>query len=96
MATLNLRGLQKSFGAFEVLSGVNLFVEDQELVAVLGASGSGKSTLLRLIAGFEKPTAGTIELAGNEISSVNKVLVPEKTKHRNCSSGCCSLPSFER
>ena len=78
MATLNLRGLKKSFGDFEVLSGVDLFVEDQELVAVLGASGSGKSTLLRLIAGFEKPTAGTIELAGDEISSVNKVLVPEK------------------
>ena len=59
MATLNLRGVKKSFGDFEVLSGVDLFVEDQELVAVLGASGSGKSTLLRLIAGFEKPTAGT-------------------------------------
>jgi len=63
MATLNLRGVKKSFGDFEVLSGVDLLVEDKELVAVLGASGSGKSTLLRLIAGFEKPTAGTIELA---------------------------------
>ena len=78
MATLNLRGVKKSFGDVEVLSGVDLFVEDKELVAVLGASGSGKSTLLRLIAGFDKPTAGTIELAGKEISSVTKVLVPEK------------------
>ncbi len=78
METLNLRGVKKSFGDFEVLSGVDLLVEDKELVAVLGASGSGKSTLLRLIAGFEKPTAGTIELAEKEISSVTKVLVPEK------------------
>jgi iron(III) transport system ATP-binding protein len=78
MATLNLRGVEKSFGDLEVLVGVDLSVTDRELVAVLGASGSGKSTLLRLIAGFEKPTAGTIELAGNEISSVTKVLVPEK------------------
>ena len=46
MATLNLRGLKKSFDGFEVLSGVDLFVEDQELVAVLGASGSGKPTQL--------------------------------------------------
>ena len=41
MATLNLRGVKKSFGDFEVLSGVDLLVEDKELVAVLGASGSG-------------------------------------------------------
>ena len=78
MATLNLRGLQKVFDDFAVLDGVNLDVKDQELVAVLGASGSGKSTLLRLIAGFERPTAGTIELAGTEISSATKALVPEK------------------
>ena len=78
MATLNLHGLKKVFDDFAVLDGVNLDVKDKELVAVLGASGSGKSTLLRLIAGFERPTAGTIELAGTEISSATKALVPEK------------------
>ena len=78
MAELNLRGVTKSFDGLNVLQGVDLEVHDRELFAVLGASAAGKSTLLRLIAGFEKPTDGTIELDGTEISNSTSVLVPEK------------------
>ena len=78
MAELNLRGITKTFDGLNVLQGVDLEVKDQELFAVLGASAAGKSTLLRLIAGFEKPTDGTIELDGTEISNSTSVLVPEK------------------
>ena len=78
MAHLNISGLGKNFGKLEVLKNLNLDVRDLELVAVLGASGAGKSTLLRLIAGFEKPSSGTIELAGKQISSSTKIVSPEK------------------
>ena len=78
MAELNLRGITKTFDGLNVLQGVDLEVHDRELFAVLGASAAGKSTLLRLIAGFEKPTDGTIELDGIEISNSTSVLVPEK------------------
>ena len=78
MASLNLHAISKRFGDLEVLSAVHLEVKDQEFVAVLGSSGAGKSTLLRLIAGFEKPDAGSIELDELEISNEKQVLVPEK------------------
>ncbi len=78
MATLVLSQLRKVFSEQVVLDSVDLEVQDQEFVAVLGSSGAGKSTLLRLIAGFEKPDAGSIELDGVGISDSNSVLAPEK------------------
>jgi len=58
--SLTIRGLRKSFGANEVLRGINLHIPAGQFVAIVGQSGCGKSTLLRLIAGLEKPTAGSI------------------------------------
>ncbi|MBI3521865.1 MAG: ABC transporter ATP-binding protein [Chloroflexi bacterium] len=68
---LALRGLEKRFpnGTFAV-AGVDLDVAEGELVALLGPSGCGKTTTLRCIAGFEDPTAGTIELAGRRIDTL--------------------------
>ncbi|MCA1454708.1 ATP-binding cassette domain-containing protein [Bradyrhizobium sp. BRP22] len=58
--SLTIRGLRKSFGDNEVLRGIDLHIPAGQSVAIVGRSGCGKSTLLRLIAGLEKPTAGSI------------------------------------
>ena len=64
---LDIRGLRKSFGATEVLRGINLAVKPQELVFVIGPSGSGKSTLLRCCNRLEEPTAGSIRIDGVDL-----------------------------
>src|SRR3954467_639360 len=58
--SLTIRGLRKSFGDNEVLRGIDLHIPAGQFVAIVGKSGCGKSTLLRLIAGLDKPTAGSI------------------------------------
>ena len=55
-----------------VLDGVSFDVEDAEVCAVTGPSGSGKSTLLGLVAGLDRPTAGTIEVAGVEVTRLGE------------------------
>lgn len=59
---LTIRGLRKSFGANEVLVGIDLHIPAGQFVAIVGRSGCGKSTLLRLIAGLERIDAGSISL----------------------------------
>jgi polar amino acid transport system ATP-binding protein len=65
---LRIEGLRKSFGAHEVLSGVDLVVGSHEVVCLIGASGSGKSTLLRCVNRLERVDAGTIWLDGQPIT----------------------------
>ncbi len=65
---VRLTGLRKTFGRTEAVAGIDLAVRDGEFFAMLGPSGSGKTTVLRLIAGFEDPTAGTVELAGRDVT----------------------------
>jgi polar amino acid transport system ATP-binding protein len=64
---LDIRGLRKSFGATEVLRGIDLAVKPQELVFVIGPSGSGKSTLLRCCNRLEEPTGGSIRIDGVDL-----------------------------
>ena len=65
---VSLRGLRKSFGTVEAVAGVDLDIADGEFFAMLGPSGSGKTTVLRMIAGFERPTAGTVMLGGRNVT----------------------------
>ena len=73
---IRIRDLTKSYQRGEqripVLEGVNLEVQAGEFVALMGPSGSGKSTLLNLIAGIDKPTEGTIEIAGTDIATLSE------------------------
>jgi len=67
---IRLQDLRKSFGETTAVAGVDLEIRDGEFFSMLGPSGSGKTTVLRLIAGFEIPTAGRIELAGQEVTGL--------------------------
>jgi polar amino acid transport system ATP-binding protein len=67
---IRIEELHKSFGALEVLHGIDLSVEDHEVVCLIGASGSGKSTLLRCIDLLETVDAGRIWIEGVEITAV--------------------------
>jgi polar amino acid transport system ATP-binding protein len=64
---LDISALHKSFGALEVLKGIDLKVRERELVFVIGPSGSGKSTLLRCCNRLEEPTSGSIRVEGIDI-----------------------------
>jgi iron(III) transport system ATP-binding protein len=64
MTLLSLTGVTRTYGEVVALDAVDLEVKTGGLTAVVGASGSGKTTLLRLIAGFEAPDAGRIEMGG--------------------------------
>jgi polar amino acid transport system ATP-binding protein len=66
---VRIEGLHKSFGDLEVLRGIDLVVDDHEVVGLIGASGSGKSTLLRCIDLLERVDAGRIWLEGVEITA---------------------------
>jgi putative spermidine/putrescine transport system ATP-binding protein len=67
---VRLEALYKRFGEVEAVSGIDLEIADGEFFSMLGPSGSGKTTTLRMIAGFERPTAGRILLHGKDVTDV--------------------------
>jgi putative spermidine/putrescine transport system ATP-binding protein len=69
-SAVRLRGLRKAYGDVVAVDDVDLEIAQGEFFTLLGPSGSGKTTTLRLIAGFERPDAGTVELAGRDVSDV--------------------------
>ncbi len=68
MAGVELSDVRKSFGAIDVIKGVDLHIEDGEFVVFVGPSGCGKSTLLRLISGLEDISSGSIEIGGTDVT----------------------------
>jgi putative ABC transport system ATP-binding protein len=74
-AAVEARDLVRRYGegdtAVEALRGVDIEVRSGELVAVMGPSGSGKSTLMHILAGLDKPTSGTVWIAGQEITRLD-------------------------
>jgi multiple sugar transport system ATP-binding protein len=67
MADIRIANVSKHFGAFHALKGIDLHVQDQEFMVLLGASGCGKSTLLRIIAGLESADTGTVHVGDERI-----------------------------
>ncbi len=70
MGHIKLTNVTKSFGAIDVLHGINLEIKDGEFVVFVGPSGCGKSTLLRMIAGLEKPTGGELAIDGKVVNAI--------------------------
>ncbi|MCT8997278.1 ABC transporter ATP-binding protein [Chelativorans intermedius] len=68
MANIELRSVRKSFGAFEVIKGVDMDIRSGEFMVFVGPSGCGKSTLLRLIAGLEDITSGQLLFDGERVN----------------------------
>jgi putative spermidine/putrescine transport system ATP-binding protein len=70
MARVEMHGISKSFGPHVALADFNLTIESGELICLLGPSGCGKTTALRILAGFERADAGSVRVAGDDISTV--------------------------
>jgi putative spermidine/putrescine transport system ATP-binding protein len=70
MPAIALKGLTKTFGSTQAVDNLNLEIAQGEFFSMLGPSGSGKTTVLRMIAGFEYPTAGTVSLAGQDVTNL--------------------------
>ena len=112
MSALRLEGIRKSFGDHEVLRGIDLELDDHEVVCLIGASGSGKSTLLRCVNLLEPVDAGRIFLGGEETTrrgvDVNAVrrrigivfqafnLFPHMTVLRNVTLAPCDVLKLPR
>jgi iron(III) transport system ATP-binding protein len=77
---IRLAGVRKTFGSTNAVDGTSLCVERGAVVALLGPSGCGKTTLLRLIAGFERPDAGTVEVAGRLVAGGGTWVPPERRR----------------
>ena len=105
---VRLVGVSKHYGEVAAVEGLDLEVKRGEFFTLLGPSGSGKTTTLRMIAGFEEPDTGRVELAGKDVTglppydrSVNTVfqdyaLFPHMTVGRTSPTGCASRASARR
>ncbi len=99
MAGLTLRDVRKSYGATQVMHGVDLDIEDGEFVVFVGPSGCGKSTLLRMIAGLEEISDGTVAIGDRVVNDVSAskrgvamvfqtyALYPHMTVYKNMAFG---------
>jgi ABC-type branched-subunit amino acid transport system ATPase component len=78
MALLAVDAVEKRFGGLPAVDGVTFGVDEGEILAVVGPNGAGKSTLLKTIGGLERPSAGTVTLAGERVDG----LAPHRVRRR--------------
>ena len=78
-SAVELQGVTKRFGDHVAVDDVDLEVRDGEFLSLLGPSGCGKTTTLRLIAGFERPDAGSIRIGGRDVASLPPYKRPVNT-----------------
>ena len=83
--------LTSAAGPVKILRGIDLDVDDGSSVSVVGPSGSGKSTLLAVIGGIERPTSGTVRIAGQDLGSLVRMRSPAFAAN---GSGSCSRRSI--
>src|SRR5215469_9558887 len=70
MASVEIRGVRKSFGPVDVIHGIDVSIADEEFVVLVGPSGCGKSTLLRMIAGLQQISGGEIAIGGTIVNNL--------------------------
>ncbi|MFK4486451.1 sn-glycerol-3-phosphate ABC transporter ATP-binding protein UgpC [Bradyrhizobium yuanmingense] len=110
MAALSIRALSKRYANLEVLKDIALDIESGEFTVLVGPSGCGKSTLLNIVAGLDRPSAGTIEIGGRVVNDVapkdrdiamvfqSYALYPSMTVRQNITFGmeCRHIPKTEQ
>ena len=74
---IEVKNIHKSFGALEVLKGVDLTVEKGEIVSIIGKSGAGKTTLLQIIGTLDKPDAGKVVIDGVDVFALNETALAD-------------------
>lgn len=79
---VSARGIQKSYGALQVLKGIDLDISKGEIVSIVGASGAGKSTLLHILGTLDRPDEGSVTINNSEISKLSgRQLSSFRNKH---------------
>ena len=79
---IEVQDIHKSFGELEVLKGVNLCVEEGEIVAIVGKSGAGKTTLLQIIGTLDRPNSRQVVIDGTDVFSLDeKALAQWRNRH---------------
>ena len=88
MAMLDIKDINVYYGAIHAIKGISLYVNEGEIVTLIGANGAGKSTTLRTISGLLKPKTGTINFLGNDIAGM--------PAHKIVAEGISQVPEGRR